>query len=210
MEFFVRGVLIGLLLAIPVGPTMVLCVRYTIAFGFLMGVVTGIGSGLADAIYGVFAGYGVYVVRNFMHAYSFVFHLIGSGILCYLGIKTYFEQVSTSAFDDLSFKPKAFRLFLTTFVLTLTSPLTVVGVSALCAALGVGDLDPSPFSPWILSLGLFVGSCIWWQFLSILILNFRKKISNKGRNLVGKVSGAVLFLLGFSLFIYAISLKFNV
>lgn len=209
MDFFLRGVLIGFLLAIPIGPTTVLCLRYTFAFGSIMGLVTGAGSGLADAFYGLFAGYGVYAIKDFMQAYKFPFHLIGSAILLYLGVKAYFGHAALQDGGVVTGKPRAIKLFITTFVLTVASPLTVLGVSALYASFGVAELKGTLFSPWILSAGLFVGSCLWWQFLSIFMVMLKKKISRKGRDLVAKVSGAVLFSLGIVVFIYAISLKIN-
>lgn len=202
--FFLKGIAIGFLLALPVGPTVVLCIRYSLAFGAVIGLVTGAGAGLADAVYGVLTGYGIYAITDFMETYRVFFHLIGSSVLCYLGIKTLREHFSIKKRAPLKRKPSLVHLFMTTFTLTVTSPLTFVGVSALCASFGIASQARSLLSPWILGAGLFLGSCIWWQILSSILAFFRKKVTEDRSSWIGKISGSILLLLGISLFIYSL------
>jgi len=195
---------IGFLLALPLGPTMVLCIRYSLAFGAVIGLVTGAGAGLADAIYGVVVGYGIYAVVDFMDKYRLFFHLLGSGILCYLGLKTLRDHLDLRVEKLQVSSPACFKLFMTTFSLTLTSPLTVIGVSALCASFGVEESSRSLLSPWVLGGGLFLGSCVWWQILSATLALFRKKIGSTSSKWIGHISGSILLLLGFCLFVYSL------
>ncbi len=183
---------------------MVLCIRYSLAFGAVIGLVTGAGAGLADAIYGVVAGYGIYAVVDFMDKYRLLFHLLGSGILCYLGVKTLREHLELKVEKVPVRCPACFKLFMTTFTLTLTSPLTVIGVSALCASFGVEDRSRSLLSPWVLGGGLFIGSCVWWQILSATLALFRKKITPNSSKWIGRISGSLLLLLGLCLFVYSL------
>ena len=202
LNFFWKGICIGFLLALPIGPTMVLCIRYSLAFGAFIGLVTGAGAGLADAIYGVIAGYGLYAVVDFMDKYRLLFHLIGSGILCYLGLNTLREHFKVNS-EKVQARPSSLKLFMTTFTLTLTSPLTVIGVSALCASFGVGE-GSSLLSPWALGGGLFLGSCLWWQILSTTLAFFRKKITSNSSHWIGRILGSILLVLGLCLFVYSL------
>lgn len=183
---------------------MVLCIRYSLAFGAITGLVTGAGAALADAIYGVVAGYGIYAVVDFMDKYRQLLHLLGSGILCYLGVKTVREHLDVRMEKVQVRNLDFFKLFMTTFTLTLTSPLTVIGVSALCASFGVDQESSSLLSPWVLGGGLFLGSCIWWQILSTTIAFFRKKVTSVSSKWIGRISGSILLLLGVCLFIYSL------
>lgn len=204
LEFFLKGIAIGFLLALPVGPTMVLCVRYSLSFGVVIGLATGAGAGLADAVYGILAGYGIYAIVDFMETYRFFFHLFGSILLCYLGLKTLKENFNIKSQVFLKVKPSMAYIFLTTFTLTASSPLTFVGVSALCATFGIASQTRSLASPWILGAGLFLGSCIWWLILSSTLSFFRKKVTGASSRWIGKISGSILFLLGIALFIYSL------
>ena len=204
LTFFWKGICIGFLLALPLGPTMVLCIRYSLAFGAVIGLVTGAGAGLADAIYGVVAGYGIYAVVDFMDKYRLLFHLLGSGILCYLGVKTLIEPYRVHSEKGELRRPPYFTLFMTTFTLTLTSPLTVIGVSALCASFGLEESSRSLLSPWVLGGGLFLGSCVWWQIFSTTLALFRKKVTCNSSKWIGRISGSLLLLLGLCLFVYSL------
>ena len=139
LELFYKGLGIGFLLALPIGPTMILCIRYTIAFGVFMGVVAGSGAALADAVYGIIASCGMVWMSDFFKQNEFYLHSIGSLMLCYLGIKTLCNRVSLSQENVPVSRPKVITLFLTTLTLTGTSPLTFIGASGFCAAFGIGE-----------------------------------------------------------------------
>src|SRR5919205_3153025 len=63
---FVRGLVVGLAVAAPVGPIGVLCIRRTLADGRLAGLATGLGAATVDAFYGGIAGFGVTVVSGLL------------------------------------------------------------------------------------------------------------------------------------------------
>lgn len=207
MGLFWEGLVIGVLLALPIGPTMILCVRYSLAFGTLVGLITGAGAAFADAIYGVIAGYGLWVVSDFMDQYAYYFHITGSILLIYLGVKTFLQSKPSVDPKDRAKRPELIKLFITTFILTGASPLTFLGVAAFCAAFGVGQGPETALTPWSLGGGIFIGACLFWHGLSLILTLIRKKLSQKKIVLVGKVSGILLVLLGIGVFLYSFFLK---
>jgi threonine/homoserine/homoserine lactone efflux protein len=56
---FIKGFIIGISIAAPVGPIGVLCIQRTLAPGKLYGISTGCGAATADAIYGLIAAFGL-------------------------------------------------------------------------------------------------------------------------------------------------------
>jgi len=63
--FFLKGLIIGLSLAIPVGPIGLLCIRRTLARGRISGFFSGLGAATADGMYGAVAGFGLTFVSRF-------------------------------------------------------------------------------------------------------------------------------------------------
>jgi threonine/homoserine/homoserine lactone efflux protein len=57
--FFLKGVVIGLSMAVPIGPIGILCIRRTLMEGRISGLVSGLGLATADAVYGSIAGFGL-------------------------------------------------------------------------------------------------------------------------------------------------------
>src|SRR3546814_1344811 len=57
-ELLLRGILLGLAVAAPVGPIGVLCIQRCLAGGFWAGFSGGIGTAVADAVYAALAAAG--------------------------------------------------------------------------------------------------------------------------------------------------------
>jgi len=133
--FLLRGFIIGLSIAAPVGPIGVLCIRRTLNTGRAAGLVSGLGAASADAIYGCIAGFGLTFVSNFVVRQQFWLHLIGGMFLCYLGVKTFLSKPTDRA---AAAKGKGLAgMYASTFFLTLTNPMTIISFAAVFAGLGL-------------------------------------------------------------------------
>src|SRR5471030_3086357 len=60
--FLLKGIAVGFVIAVPVGPVGVLCVRRTIFEGRLFWFISGLGAASADTVFGIIAGFGLTVV----------------------------------------------------------------------------------------------------------------------------------------------------
>src|SRR5258708_16661374 len=54
-----KGFAVGFAVAAPIGPTAILCIRRTLDHGRFYGFATGLGAGVADAVLGSVAAYGL-------------------------------------------------------------------------------------------------------------------------------------------------------
>ncbi|HLW74994.1 MAG TPA: LysE family transporter, partial [Gammaproteobacteria bacterium] len=68
MEFFARGLVIGFAIAAPVGPIGMLVIRRTLSDGRLLGLLTGLGAAVADALYGCVGAFGLTFISSFLMA----------------------------------------------------------------------------------------------------------------------------------------------
>src|ERR1041385_2351693 len=68
---FARGLVIGFAIAAPVGPIGMLVIRRTLAEGRLLGLLTGLGAAVADALYGCVGAFGLTFVSSFLMGYAF-------------------------------------------------------------------------------------------------------------------------------------------
>jgi threonine/homoserine/homoserine lactone efflux protein len=196
ITFLLRGLAIGFSIAAPVGPIGVLCIRRTLAEGWAPGLVSGLGAATADAIYGCIAGFGLAFISNFLVSQQVWLRLIGGVFLCYLGIKTLLakpaEQASLGSGNGL------LGGYASTFLLTLTNPMTIISFAAIFAGLGLAGASGNYGSAGILVLGVFIGSALWWLILSSGVGIFRARINSQGLRWVNRISGVII--LGFGLF----------
>jgi threonine/homoserine/homoserine lactone efflux protein len=194
ISLFLRGLVIGFSIAAPVGPIGVLCIRRTLADGQMAGLVSGLGAATADALYGCVAAFGLTFISSFLIGQKLWLSLVGGLFLCYLGIRTLLSKPAEEAA-----KAEGAGLlgsYLSTFLLTLTNPMTILSFVAIFAALGFGTASESYSSALILVLGVFCGSALWWLILSGGVGLFRKRFDSKGLLWVNRISGAVITLFG--------------
>src|SRR5258706_5239366 len=131
-----RGRGVALPTAARGGPMALLCSRRTLMDGQLYGLASGVGAATADACYGVIAGFGLAFVAGFLVAQQFWLTLGGGVFLCYLGVRTALARpASRAAGADPGTLHSA---FLSTLLLTLANPMTIMSFTAEFAGLGVG------------------------------------------------------------------------
>lgn len=196
LSFLLRGLIIGFSIAAPVGPIGVLCIRRTLTEGRASGLVSGLGAATADAIYGCIAGFGLAFISNFLISQQLWLNLIGGLFLIYLGLKTLLarsaEQAALAQGNSLT------GGYASTFLLTLTNPMTIISFVGIFAGLGLASTRGNYASAGILVLGVFIGSALWWFILSSLVGLFRDKFNTTGLQWVNRISGAIIT--GFGLF----------
>lgn len=198
-----KGCAIGFSIAMPVGPIGILCIRHSLNRGMSYGIVSGMGAAFADAIFGAIAGLGVSAISNLMMTHSLWLQLIGALFLCFLGYTNY--RAKPQPVTELAQKSRLFSTFMTTFFLTLTNPLTILSFAGIYAGLGIGLEDQEMLSVAILTLGVFLGSALWWLFLSWGASHLGKKVNLKNSAIFNKISGAVIF--GFGVVAFGVVLK---
>src|SRR5947209_225974 len=126
--WFGRGLVIGFLIAAPVGPIGVLVIRRTLLAGRLTGFVSGAGAATADGFYGAVAGFGLSILSSFLLREAVLIRLVGGIFLLYLGTKI----LRASPADQPAAPPTAglARAYLSTVFLTLTNPATILSFAA--------------------------------------------------------------------------------
>ena len=193
-SFFVRGLLIGLSIAATVGPMFVLCIQRTLHRGKFYGFISGLGIATADGVYGSIAAFGLTLISNFLVNEQTWIRLIGGLFLIYLGIKTVItrpaERAATAKANGY------FGAYASTFLLTLTNPLTILSFAAIFAGIGVGGANKSIISATVVVLGVFAGSTLWWIILTSAISLLRSKITPQWLLWINRVSGAIITLFG--------------
>lgn len=194
LAFLIKGVIIGFSVAAPVGPIGVLCIRRTLAEGRLSGFLSGIGAATADVTYGMIAGFGLTSVSNFLMGQQIWLRLIGGLFLCYLGIKTFKTKPSVETIS--SNKHGLIGNYFSTFLLTITNPMTIISFAAVFAGLGIGTIQTNYYSSLVLVIGVFLGSGLWWLTLSTIVNVLGKRFNPKRLIWVNKVSGIIVLIFG--------------
>jgi len=193
--YLVKGMIIGLSIAVPVGPIGILCIRRTLTQGRIIGFVSGLGAATADAFYGAIAGFGLTFLSNLLVGQQTGLRLVGGGLLCIIGVKTFLSK--PTAHGNSVEGNTHWGAYLSTLILTLTNPITILFFAAVFAGLGVGSRRDHYLSAGILVSGVFLGSASWWLVLSGFTGLLRGMFNVRRMQWLNRISG--LIIIGFGL-----------
>ena len=189
-DFLLRGLVIGFSIAAPVGPIGVLCMRRTLAQGRLFGFASGLGAATADAAYGCVAGFGLTAVSDLLVRQQSWLRLIGGLFLCWLGVKNFLAKPAREA--AARSRDAWTGAYLSTLVLTLTNPMTILSFAAVFAGLGLGNGATDYAGAASLVSGVFLGSAAWWLLLSGGVGVFRERLNDQHLSWVNRISGTII------------------
>ncbi len=207
MDFslLMKGILIGCIVSIPLGPMGLLAVQRTLNRGRASGFYSGMGIATADAIFALVAAIGLTFIINFLNEQKLYFQVLGGIIVLLVGIKIF----SANPIKQL----RAFRLkrvnpledFLSILLLALSNPLTVLMFVAVFAGLKLGGDLTSFWGALFVVSGIFMGATFSWLFVSSILTHYRKKFRLRAIFWFNKFAGGAIFIIGlatiFSLFI---------
>ena len=199
LEVFLKGMIIGIGASIPLGPIGVLCIQKTLSKGRLTGFLTGLGASISDTFYSAISMLGLFLVDSFVNENKALVLLIGGIVITLIGIRVYMsnpvrqikqKKKSSGGLTDM----------LESLAMTITNPGSIFLILAMFTLV---RLDMSIFSEeestravFIVLAAIFLGSALWWYFLSTIINIFRKRFRLHQLIVINKISGIVIAVLG--------------
>ena len=192
--FLVRGLVIGFTIAAAVGPISLLTIRRTIAHGRVYGLASGLGVASADASYGAVAAFGLTAVTSVLVGARTALALVGGAFLVWLAVRTIRARPSSSVAADPDDRPGLAPAFLSIYGLTMTNPMTILSFGGTFAALGL--VGRGPLEAALLTVGVFLGSSLWWVGLTAVVGRLRTRLTPDVLAWINRISGAVLLVFG--------------
>lgn len=194
------GLIIGVLVAAPVGPVNVLCIQRAIERGFWGGLAAGIGSVLGDGLIALFAGLGVGAVSGAVNSHRGIIQVIGALALLAFGLKLFLtipriRVPSEADFANTSLKDYVWDIP-QTFFLTITNPGAVLGLFAVFGGVSTFVEVRSNIDVLFMVAAIMAGSMMWWIALSNLISRYRHLIDAARLRLINRVAGILLASFG--------------
>ena len=143
-----RAFVFGLTLGVAIGPIALLILNFALTRGFLVGAACAIGSTGADFIYAVLAFGAGHVLSPVLEAHRALFGGIAGIALLAIGARVFTDGIRDvrGRKVEAAIAKKERNPVMTTFLLTLVNPMTILGFAAFGAQL---DLSGS----WLAVLG---------------------------------------------------------
>lgn len=195
-----KAILIGICVAMPIGPVLVLVLERTLSRGRWTGVVTGIGSATVDTSYAAAGIFALSLVSSFIDKYESWLMLGGGVLVIVIGCVMAFSN-SDSA--KLSGEEKTGLSAAGSALQAMGCALSNPGaIAVMFAALALAGLESSKIQApvWSILLCVFCGEMLYWTVLTGVVSHFVHVTGETLRKL-SRIAGFVVMGLGVILLI---------
>jgi threonine/homoserine/homoserine lactone efflux protein len=197
---FLKGLIIGFVIAVPIGPTGLLCITRGLYGGFGYGLLSWLGVATGDALAGGIAAFGTTLVSNFFfEQYAWLHVLIGL-LFCYFGIKVLITGPAKPG--AIVGEMKLLGGYTSTFFLTVTNPATFAGIFGMYVGWGVNIVTNAYLSAILLAIAIFIGTAVWWLAMGAALSFCRAGFGESVISTINAVSGAVIAMVGLAFLVW--------
>ncbi len=192
---FFKGAFLGLALAAPVGPINLLCMKRSLEQGQRVGLITGLGAATADSFYGSVAAFGLTFISSWLEAHRAYLSIVGGVFFFAIGISLLRKRAEERVDEPQVLSGRT--AYFTTLFLTLSNPATVFSFLAAFAAIKLNTYTGEEVKLSYAALataGVFVGSMLWWTFLSWISSRFRASLDARAIRRINIGAGVLLLI----------------
>jgi threonine/homoserine/homoserine lactone efflux protein len=194
ITLLLKGILTGLLVSVPLGPIGVLVIQRTVNKSRLAGFLSGMGAVLSDTLYAIIAGFSFTFIIDFIREYETPFQMFGAVVVLALGIHIFLKDPVTDIRKNKLRGNTHFQDVVSSFLVTVSNPLTVFVFLAVFTSSGVAVNIEKPFHAFLVIPGIFLGASLWWFSLSGIVSLFRHKMNLRVLWWINKTAGALIIL----------------
>ncbi|WP_395015622.1 LysE family translocator [Robinsoniella peoriensis] len=192
-SFILKGILIGLIFGVPAGAVGAMTVQRTLNYGMKAGLLTGLGSSVADCLYACIGVFGLTLISDFLFQHQNIINFVGGCLILGMGIRML--QAKASELENIPDSVRGIKLFISSFAIGVTNPTAILtflfafswfsidGQSGLAEGIG-------------LVAGVFLGTFCWWSVISGTVIMLEKKAKNNRLPIMKTVFGIILVLFG--------------
>lgn len=196
VELLLKGIILGLTVSMPPGPTGIILVNRTIKRGILSGIFSGLGLAAADTVLAILSGLGFTIILNFVKEERFMLGIAAGIIIILSGVKVLLSNPVKEFRNKDKSEKSLWRDFYSVFMISITNPYTIFIFVAFFSGIGIkADIRPA-LVPFLLIPGVFIGALGWWIFISYFISRFKEKFRLRVIIRVNIIAGIIIIAIG--------------
>jgi threonine/homoserine/homoserine lactone efflux protein len=202
LEILLRGVLVGLLASITLGPVGIMCIQRTLSKSRASGFASGLGAAAADSISAVLAYFFIAVIASAIENNLPLIKVIGGVFVTGVGVHYFLKNPVVQIRRNRAGKSNLWQDFASTFALTLTNPGFILWLLVIFSAFGINaDTDAGADVTRVgagaqMILGFFSGAIVWWFVLTSVVSIFRSRFRPRHLLWINRIAGGLITSLG--------------
>lgn len=192
------GFVIGVLIALPIGPVNLLGLQRAAERGFFGGVAAGLGIMLGDGLIALVAAFGINALAGAIREYRAMLQVVGGLALMGAGAKLFYtmprlrggQEVERATLTDYAWDVPQL------FLLTIANPGAVLGLVAIFGGVSSFMQVSTLIDAITLVAAIISGSFCYWVTVSRLIGGIRHRLDDRRMARINKLAGLLLTCFG--------------
>lgn len=202
MILMLKALIIGMFVAIPVGPLGLLAVQRTMSKDRKMGFLSGVGAAASDMVYSTSAVLGMGYIELFLQMHKCLINCITGVLFLIVGTSIVMKRKKQEKNEKQKNANKALanedliHPAFTHFIMGLSNPMTFLVFVVIFAKMGIDSRGNGIVKNMLFILGIFIGSCVLWFITTTFIKYSKKSVKPKNLFYIEKIIGIVITLFG--------------
>ena len=203
VKILISGIIIGIAIAAPMGPSGMLVIQRAISRGRLSAFMTGLGVGLSDIFYCLLTGFCLSFISGFVTENQCIIEIAGSLVIVAFALYLIMRKPKLRLSKSGVSSPKSHYMadLAAGFGLTIINPLIVLFIIGLYSRFHFSETAVLFHQYLVGYIGIFIGGTLWWLGLTTLVGRLRNRFTLRSMMRLNRVIGIVLLAMA-SLGIY--------
>lgn len=196
-NFLFRGFLIGIMFGLPAGVVGMMAVQRTLNHGVKAGLITGLGSSVADCLYSAVGAFGLTLISDFLLEWQWVVNALGGTLIFLMGIRIVMQKNKEMEHQFLN--KDGIKMFLTALGVGISNPAAILTFLFAFSYFEIPG-QMGRLQAMQLVVGVFFGTYFWWGTLAMAVNAWREKAKREDFRKLDQIFGVML--MGFGAFIW--------
>lgn len=193
----IKGILVGIVASIPVGPIAIYVMQKSMSNGWKAGMQCALGCTVLDSMLAFFSVFAYGIISGFIESNSGIIEVLGGMIIVGVGIAMVLSTPQKPTDRPMKRSRKKIALDMSkSFLMGLSNPGAFAWMLALYGAFQLDAHDGSPLGKLIIVLSVFIGSFGYWLGFSWLASKGNKLFKISTLTKINHISGVFVCLFG--------------
>jgi threonine/homoserine/homoserine lactone efflux protein len=197
-----KGFVMGIVVASPVGPIGLLCLRKNIQKDRVHGLMAAGGIAVAYGLMVLLILFGLKEYGSLLEKLEAYFEFIGGGLLAFMGAKSFFNRQASAASDLPADAKSCWLDFAATFLFTILNPFSFAIFTVILSALGLLERLLDPALDVEFALSVVAGTLVFWAVLNHFLHVSKTSSPDLIHKVLNYVTGVGLVFFGLVIFLH--------
>ena len=204
LVFILKGFLIGIIAAIPVGPIIMLTLQKSVSDGRKAGFSCGLGGTAVDTVCAIVSAFALSGIGAFVDKHATAIEIIGGLFIMLVGFNMFRSRMP----KERRKRPYSPKNFIKAATMGFSNPAAIAVMLALFATFGMNMGDQPAWVPVLAILALAFGSALYWFCVSGAVARLGGHFNFKILHIINKVAATGIFIFGAVLLVRGIASLF--